>query len=407
MGKITHRTQTLTLTFPDSHSERISFHVFDAMNHDVILGNPWLKLHNPHIDWSSGQVMSWGSNCARNCFKPPCDVQGHVSKDNPQTPSADPDLSQVPTCYQDIKDVFSKSKAKSLPPHRPYDCAIDLLPGTTPPRGRLFSLSGPEHKAMKEYVEESLAAGIIRPSSSPAGAGFFFVDKKDKTLRPCIDYRGLNEITVKNSSYCRINSVKAEKSPESTVPAALTLVRRCRRTWERARQMLLRQGRSYKAAADRRRTPAPDYKVGQRVWLSTKHIPLRVESKKLAPRFVGPFPITKIINPVTVKLRLPRSMRVHPTFHVSLLKPARESPLVPPSRPPPPPRFVDGGPVFSVKRLLSSRRRGRGFQYLVDWEGYGPEERSWVPSAFIVDDSLIRDFHVAHPGAPGPSGAGR
>ncbi|XP_061611197.1 complement C1q tumor necrosis factor-related protein 1 isoform X3 [Phyllopteryx taeniolatus] len=197
------------------------------------------------------------------------------------------------------------------------------------------------------------------------------------------------------------------KAPESTVPAALTLVRRCRRTWERARQMLLRQGRSYKAAADRRRTPAPDYKVGQRVWLSTKHIPLRVESKKLAPRFVGPFPITKIINPVTVKLRLPRSMRVHPTFHVSLLKPARESPLVPPSRPPPPPRFVDGGPVFSVKRLLSSRRRGRGFQYLVDWEGYGPEERSWVPSAFIVDDSLIRDFHVAHPGAPGPSGAGR
>ncbi|XP_061636508.1 uncharacterized protein LOC133481318 [Phyllopteryx taeniolatus] len=201
--------------------------------------------------------------------------------------------------------------------------------------------------------------------------------------------------------------VKAEKSSESTVPAALTLVRRCRRTWERARQMLLRQGRSYKAAADRRRTPAPNYKVGQRVWLSTKHIPLRVESKKLAPRFVGPFPITKIINPVTVKLRLPRSMRVHPTFHVSLLKPARESPLVPPSRPPPPPRFVDGGPVFSVKRLLSSRRRGRGFQYLVDWEGYGPEERSWVPSAFIVDDSLIRDFHVAHPGAPGPSGAGR
>ncbi|XP_061550331.1 uncharacterized protein LOC133411694, partial [Phycodurus eques] len=97
-----------------------------------------------------------------------------------------------------VYTVFSKSKAKSLPPHRPYDCAIDLLPGTTPPRGRLFSLSGPEHKAMKEYVEESLAAGLIRPSSSPAGAGFFFVDKKDKTLRPCIDYRGLNDITVKN-----------------------------------------------------------------------------------------------------------------------------------------------------------------------------------------------------------------
>ena len=46
---------------------------------------------------------------------------------------------------------------------------------------------------MEEYIGESLAAGIIRPSSSPVGAGFFFVSKKDRTLRPCIDYRGLNK----------------------------------------------------------------------------------------------------------------------------------------------------------------------------------------------------------------------
>ena len=51
---------------------------------------------------------------------------------------------------------------------------------------------------MDEYINNSLAAGIIRPSSSPAGAGFFFVDKKDKSLRPCIDYRGLNDVTIKN-----------------------------------------------------------------------------------------------------------------------------------------------------------------------------------------------------------------
>ena len=50
---------------------------------------------------------------------------------------------------------------------------------------------------MEAYITDSLAAGLIRPSSSPMGAGFFFV-KKDKTLCPCIDYRGLNDITVQN-----------------------------------------------------------------------------------------------------------------------------------------------------------------------------------------------------------------
>ncbi|XP_061669047.1 uncharacterized protein LOC133496941 isoform X2 [Syngnathoides biaculeatus] len=59
---------------------------------------------------------------------------------------------------------------------------------------------------------------------------------------------------------------------------------------------------------------------------------------------------------------------------------------------------------WTMGRLLSSRHRGRGVQYLV---GYGPEEHSWIPSRFVVHRSLIRDFHAAHPDAPGPSRAGR
>ncbi len=61
-----------------------------------------------------------------------------------------------------------------FPPHRPYDCAIDLVPGMSPPKGRLYSLSVPEREAMEKYISDSLTAGFIRPSSSPAGAGFFF-----------------------------------------------------------------------------------------------------------------------------------------------------------------------------------------------------------------------------------------
>ncbi len=108
------------------------------------------------------------------------------------------DLSGVPEEYLYLEAVFSHSRATSLPPHRPYDCSIDLFPDTMPPRGRLYSLSAPEREALEKYLTESLAAEIIVPSSSPAGAGFFFVKKKDGSLRPCIDYRGLNDITVKN-----------------------------------------------------------------------------------------------------------------------------------------------------------------------------------------------------------------
>ncbi len=69
---------------------------------------------------------------------------------------------------------------------------------------------------MKSYIEEELAKGFIRPSTSPASAGFFFVKKKDGGLRPCIDYRSLNDITSKF------------RYPLPLVPAALEQLRRAR-----------------------------------------------------------------------------------------------------------------------------------------------------------------------------------
>ncbi|KAI3374193.1 hypothetical protein L3Q82_006045 [Scortum barcoo] len=133
-------------------------------------------------------------------------LQSPVSaRDQPRTtteqipnPSDYPDISKVPPCYHDLKEVFNKAKAMSLPPHHEWDCVIDLLPGAPINKARLYSISSSERKAMEEYIETSLRSGIIRPSSSAAGAGFFFVGKKDGSLRPCIDYSALNKITVKN-----------------------------------------------------------------------------------------------------------------------------------------------------------------------------------------------------------------
>ncbi|KAG1928442.1 retrotransposable element [Pimephales promelas] len=191
---ISHRTEDITLITSGNHTETISFLILDSPLAPVVLGHPWLIKHNPRVDWIHKAVLEWNKECHKSCLVSACSsVPVSVLQEEAG------DLSNVPAEYLDLKEVFSKSRAASLPPHRPYDCAIDLLPGKSPPKGKLFSLSIPEREAMEKYISDSLAAKFIRPSSSPAGAGFFFVGKKDGSLRPCIDYRGLNNITVKNT----------------------------------------------------------------------------------------------------------------------------------------------------------------------------------------------------------------
>lgn len=187
-----------------------------------------------------------------------------------------------------------------------------------------------------------------------------------------------------------------EQESEVGVLAAQHLVQWCHRVWKKARAALLKTSQLQQQQANRRRRSAPSLRPGQKVWLSSKDLPLRVEVRKLAPRFIGPFKVLRKVNPVSYRLLLPKSLRIHPTFHVSLLKPVKYSPLSPATRPPPAPQIIDGQPAYRVKRILDTRLvRGRR-QFLVDWEGYGPEERSWFPTHHILDKSLIRDFHRLH-----------
>jgi hypothetical protein len=104
----------------------------------------------------------------------------------------------IPEQYKQFQDVFEKKNADILPKHRPYDCSIDLQDGAQPPFGPIYNLSQNELTTLREYIEENLAKNFIRHSKSPAGAPILFVKKKDGSLRLCVDYRGLNKVTVKN-----------------------------------------------------------------------------------------------------------------------------------------------------------------------------------------------------------------
>ena len=95
-------------------------------------------------------------------------------------------------------DVFDTGYTDRLLANCETDHSIDFRSGTDPPFQRLYQLSPTEQKALNEFITEGLEKGIIYESISSAGAPILFVFKKDGTLCLCIDYHGLNTITIKN-----------------------------------------------------------------------------------------------------------------------------------------------------------------------------------------------------------------
>jgi hypothetical protein len=98
---------------------------------------------------------------------------------------------------RDFPNVFPE-ELPGKPPDREVELVIDLLPGTAPISKRPYRMSVEELKELKKQLTELQEAGYIRPSSSPWGTPVLFVQKKDGSQRMCVDYRSLNDVTVKN-----------------------------------------------------------------------------------------------------------------------------------------------------------------------------------------------------------------
>ena len=109
-----------------------------------------------------------------------------------------PDLFNIPSEYYEFADVFSKTKAKVLASHHPYDLKINLKESVQPLVGPIYSLSASEQEALKEFIEENLNMDFIRPTSSLYSTLVLFVKKKDSSLYLCINFHSLNCISKKD-----------------------------------------------------------------------------------------------------------------------------------------------------------------------------------------------------------------
>jgi hypothetical protein len=188
------------------HKEELILDVIPTQGHDVILGLPWLGQHNPSIDWKKGKLVFDSPYC-RSRHRKICEnpnpserrirevKKGELEPGEPRQPPTD----SIPAEYRDLCEVFEEIRDEhALADHQPWDHEIILQEGKTPPYLPLYQLTESEQDELRRHVENNLRRGYIRPSTSSAGAPILFAPKKDGGLRLCVDYRKLNEITIKN-----------------------------------------------------------------------------------------------------------------------------------------------------------------------------------------------------------------
>jgi hypothetical protein len=173
-------------------------------------------------------------------------------------------------------------------------------------------------------------------------------------------------------------------------------------------QMAAAQKR-YQGPADRRREPAPDFQIGQQVFVRAENISTTRPSKKLSEKYLGPFEVIARPGSHSVTLRLPEHLRaIHPVFHVSQLELSVPNTIPNRTQPPPPPVEIDDDIEYEIAEILDSKidnRRKCKLLYYVRWAGYEgtDEENSWLPANELDHaQEIVSDFHTRYPNKPGP-----
>jgi hypothetical protein len=177
-------------------------------------------------------------------------------------------------------------------------------------------------------------------------------------------------------------------------PTSSAFVERLQSSLSFARKCLIAAQQRQKALADKRCIDQ-EFKVGDKVLLSTKYINLKhsKKSRKLLPKWIGPFEVVQVVGPVAYKLKMNPGWRVHPVFHISLLELYREDGRV---QPPPPPIKMEGALEYEVESIFEHRFRGiknPKAYYKVAWKDYGVEHNSWEPESNVVNaPEIVADY---------------
>jgi hypothetical protein len=137
--------------------------------------------------------------------------------------------------------------------------------------------------------------------------------------------------------------------------------------------------------------------VGDFVWVNLAHYKTLRPAKKLDWKNAGPFRIEKVVSPYAYRLTLPPSMKNHPVFHTSQIRPAADPDTALPGQqqPEPPPIEVDGEDEFLVERIEDARLHYRRLQFLVKWVGYS--EPTWEPAEHVESATALDDFEARYP----------
>jgi hypothetical protein len=162
----------------------------------------------------------------------------------------------------------------------------------------------------------------------------------------------------------------------------------------------------YKLHFDAHIKSLPNFKVGDLVWLLRRNISTTRPSPKLDHRHLGLFKILECIgeSKLAFKLELPHTMRIHPVFHGSLLTLYCPNTIPGYTQPLAPPVTVDGHEEYEVSEILDSKIERGKLRYLVDWVGWGPEDRQWEPAEHLENSAdAVTRFHACYLLSPSPA----